>query len=198
VVPLELPNINETFIGDGMFKPGDKVICTDNHSCYELVLLRQYEVEKTFKDDFCSQRLKLVGIDGEWRDTRFQSQDISAKKMTLPTDPTERKEYPILTGCVRYFPAALAGVSLISKRGNDKHNPGEELHHARSKSMDHGDCIMRHLIDTQDLLALLERGGDTNGTLILEEVNQLTWRVLAYSQQLHEKFGVPMAPGAKS
>jgi hypothetical protein len=28
-------------------------------------------------------------------------------------------------------------------------------------------------------------------------VNQLAWRVLAYSQELHEKFGSPLAPGAK-
>lgn len=44
-------------------------------------------------------------------------------------------------------------LALISKEGNDKHNPGEPLHHARGKSMDHGDCLLRHLMDLQDHLA---------------------------------------------
>jgi hypothetical protein len=119
------------------------------------------------------------------------------KTMTLPTDSNERKEYPIFRGCLRYFPAALAGVSRISKMGNDKHNPGEELHHARGKSMDHGDCIIRHLIDVEDLVAALNRGDEVPLEAVLIEVNQMAWRVLAFSQELHERFGAPLAPGAK-
>jgi len=121
------------------------------------------------------------------------------KTMTLPTDSAERKTYPILSGCVRYFPAALAGVANISKQGNDKHNPGQPLHHARGKSTDHGDCILRHLIDVQDLLALYERDPtQVTHKMILTEVNQFAWRALAYSQELHEQLaGFPMAPGAK-
>lgn len=117
---------------------------------------------------------------------------------TLPTDSKERKDYPMLSGCLKYFPAALAGVAYISKLGNDKHNPGEPLHHARGKSTDQGDCIIRHLTDTEDLLAALSRG-DINVTkeMIINEANQLAWRALAYSQELHEKFGSPLAPGAK-
>lgn len=117
--------------------------------------------------------------------------------LTLPTDSAERKNYPMLSGCLKYFPAAIAGVAKVSKYGNDKHNPGEQLHHARGKSTDHGDCIIRHLTDTEDLLAALSRGQNVTHDQILHEVNQLTWRVLAYSQELHEKFGAPLAPGAK-
>lgn len=118
--------------------------------------------------------------------------------MTLPTDSKERKNYPLLRGCLRYFPAALAGVALTSKLGNDKHNPGEELHHARGKSTDHGDCVVRHLMDVQDLLAAYDRGdSNVNPQDILNEVNQLAWRALALSQELHENFaGAPLAPGA--
>lgn len=118
--------------------------------------------------------------------------------MTLPTDSKERKNFPVHTGCLRYFPAALAGVAKTSKRGNDKHNPGEELHHNRSKSMDHSDCIVRHLMDAEDLLAALDRG-DTNVTVedVLTEVSAIAWRALAYSQEIHEKFGAPLAPGAR-
>lgn len=120
------------------------------------------------------------------------------KTQTLPTNSAERKTYPILSGCLRYFPAALAGVANISKQGNDKHNPGQLLHHSRNKSNDHGDCILRHLMDIQDLLAAYERKNtEVTQEMILTEVNQFVWRSLAYSQDLYESFGYPMAPGAK-
>lgn len=124
--------------------------------------------------------------------------DINKQSLTLPIDSAERKDYPIFRGCLRYFPAALAGVARTSKLGNDKHNPGEEMHHARGKSSDQGDCIVRHLIDVEDLLAAYKRG-DTTITQqdILNEVNQMAWRALAFSQELHESFGSPLAPGAK-
>lgn len=120
--------------------------------------------------------------------------------MTLPTDSNERKNYPIFRGVLRYFPAAIAGVAKTSKLGNDKHNPGQELHHARSKSADHGDCIVRHLMDVQDLLAMDERGELTPKGVedLLTEASSMVWRALAYSQELHEKFGSPLAPGAKN
>jgi hypothetical protein len=123
-----------------------------------------------------------------------------ASQLTLPTDSAERKNYPLLRGVLRYFPAALAGVARISKLGNDKHNPGEDLHHARGKSTDHGDCIIRHLMDAQDLLAMDERSALTPKGVeeLLTEVSSLAWRALALSQELHEQYGkAPLAPGAK-
>lgn len=117
-------------------------------------------------------------------------------KMTLPTDSAARKEYPLLSGCLKYFPAALAGIAKISKLGNDKHNPGQPMHHARGKSTDHGDCILRHITDTEDLLAAYNRGEAVTPEQVLTEASQLAWRALAYSQELHEKFGAPLAPGA--
>jgi hypothetical protein len=141
-----------------------------------------------------------------WFDDRFElaytkpivDEHETSVIMTLPTNSNERKDYPLFRGCLRYFPAALAGVSRTSKLGNDKHNPGEDMHHARNKSSDQGDCIMRHLVDVEDLLTALNRG-DSKVTQqdILNEVNQMAWRALAFSQELHEKFGAPMAPGAK-
>lgn len=119
--------------------------------------------------------------------------------MTLPTDSAERKEYPLMSGCLNYFPAALAGVARISKMGNDKHNPGQPLHHNRGKSGDHGDCIIRHLTDVQDLLAKLDRNKGSVEIIrqVRDEVSCLAWRALALSQELHERFGAPLAPGAK-
>src|ERR1700733_10709749 len=119
--------------------------------------------------------------------------------MTLPTDSTERKDYALFSGCLRYFPAALAGVAKTSKLGNDKHNPGQEMHHARNKSGDHGDCVLRHLMDVDDLLAAYKRGDkNVSKVQIISEVSSMAWRALALSQELHEKFGSPLAPGAKN
>ncbi len=125
------------------------------------------------------------------------SLNIPMQALTLPTDSQARKGFPVYSGCLKYFPAALAGVAQVSKAGNDKHNPGETLHHARGKSMDHSDCVVRHLMDVEDLLASIERGAQVKSEQVLNEANQMVWRALAYSQELHERFGAPLAPGAK-
>lgn len=119
-------------------------------------------------------------------------------RFTLPLDSAVRKDIPLMRGCFNYFPSALAGVAKHSKVGNDKHNPGQELHHSRGKSSDHGDCILRHLMDIQDYLAAVERGSTFAPPIILAEVDALCWRALALSQELHEKLaGSPLAPAAK-
>jgi hypothetical protein len=104
----------------------------------------------------------------------------------LPTDSAERKDIPLARGCFDYFPAALAEVARLSLAGNIKHNPGEELHWARGKSMDHADCIARHQ---------MERGTiDTDG--FYHDV-KTAWRALAQLQELMEKNGAPLARGAR-
>lgn len=104
----------------------------------------------------------------------------------LPTDSAVRKGMPLARGCLDYFPAALAEVARLSKAGNDKHNPGEEMHHARGKSSDHADCIVRHLT---------ERGTiDTDG--FFHDV-KVAWRALANLQELLEQHGAPLARGAR-
>ena len=103
----------------------------------------------------------------------------------LPTDSAVRKEVPIARGVLDYFPAALAEVAKLSKIGNDKHNPGQDLHWSRGKSSDHADCIMRHLT---------ERGTvDTDG--LLHDV-KVAWRALAMLQEALEAAGAPKARGA--
>jgi hypothetical protein len=109
-------------------------------------------------------------------------------KATLPTDSNARKDIPLATGVLDYFPAALAAVARLSKIGNDKHNPGQPLHHARGKSSDHADTITRHMI---------ERGTrDTDGEW---HDTKVAWRALAQLQELLEKEeGAPLPRGARS
>jgi hypothetical protein len=93
------------------------------------------------------------------------------KQMILSTDSAERKNTPITSGVMDYFPLALVEVSKCSKAGNDQHNLGQALHWDKSKSTDHADCISRHLID---------RGSfDTDG---IRHSAKLAWRALALLQ----------------
>ena len=107
---------------------------------------------------------------------------------TLPTDTKQRKNLPLVRGVLDYFPAALAAVAGLSKAGNDKHNPGLELHWARGKSMDHADCIMRHLV---------ERGTIDPEDGISHSV-KVAWRALALLQEELEAQGAPLARGART
>ena len=92
------------------------------------------------------------------------------------------------SGVLDYFPAALAYVAKISKAGNDKHNPGQPLHHARGKSMDHADCIMRHLVDR----------GTVDPEDNLRHSGKIAWRALALLQEeLEREEGAPLARAAK-
>lgn len=90
---------------------------------------------------------------------------------SLPTERQARKEVPIASGVLDYFPDAIAAVAAVSFVGNQQHNPGQPLHWARGKSNDHPDCLMRHFV---------ERGSyDTDGMLHSAKV---AWRALAILQ----------------
>jgi Domain of unknown function (DUF5664) len=105
----------------------------------------------------------------------------------LPDDSAERKAIPLIGGLLDYFPDALAAVAIVSKHGNDKHNPGEAMHWARDKSNDHAECIARHLVD---------RGGfDAEG---VRHSASLAWRALAHLQvELERELGLPKSRGSQ-
>lgn len=96
--------------------------------------------------------------------------------MSLPTDAKARKAVPLYSGVVRYFPRALIAVAQCSYRGNEQHHPGTPLHWDRSKSQDHLDCLMRHMVD--DVLGVEI---DTDET---EHLTKCAWRALA-ALELH-------------
>lgn len=114
-------------------------------------------------------------------------------KRFMPADSAARKRVPLCSGLLDYFPDALANVAEVSFVGNEKHNPGQPLHHARGKSMDHADCIMRHLA---------ERGGFDivqigDKTYRVRHSAYLAWRALALLQEeLEVELGLELPRGA--
>jgi len=91
---------------------------------------------------------------------------------TLPTGGVERKQYPVASGVLDYFPDALVAVAHVSWQGNEQHNPGQPLHWARSKSADEADTMLRHF---------LERGSlDKDG---IRHTAKMAWRALALLQK---------------
>ena len=101
-------------------------------------------------------------------------------------DDGNRESYPLYDGLFAYFPAALCEVARWSMVGNDKHNPGEELHWSREKSTDHQNKILRHLLDYDQT--------EENGFI---EAVPLAWRALALLQTELEKKGWAEGRNAK-
>ncbi len=94
-----------------------------------------------------------------------------SKRWSSGMNAETRKKYPLVTGCLDYFPDALLMVSHISYLGNEQHNPGEPLHHSRGKSMDHADCLLRHMVERDNI----------------EHAAAVAWRALAMLQEMMEK-----------
>lgn len=90
---------------------------------------------------------------------------------SLPVGSKERKETPIYSGVLKYFPLALAEVARVSRAGNEQHNPGQPLHWAKGKSTDHADCLVRHLMEAGTM--------DTDGQ---RHTAKAAWRALALLQ----------------
>lgn len=102
----------------------------------------------------------------------YSRDEEPAPKTPLPTDRQARKDIPIATGFIDYFPDAIAAVAELSRVGNDQHNPGKPLFWDRTKSTDEADCLMRHFV---------ERGTiDTDG---VRHSAKVAWRALALLQK---------------
>lgn len=76
--------------------------------------------------------------------------------MILPEDDKARKDIPIYSGFIKYFPDAIVAVAKRSKEGNEQHNPGKELFWDRSKSGDELDSLNRHILE-QDWIGVAWR-----------------------------------------
>ena len=89
-----------------------------------------------------------------------------------------RKEYPVATGVLDYFPDAIMMVSRVSFIGNQQHNPDQPLHWDRSKSKDEADALLRHFIQRGTI--------DTDG---VRHSAKVAWRALALLQKEIEADG---------
>lgn len=157
-----------------MFKTGDKVVCVSVPARYSQITVGNvYEVLCIYENSINVENDE--GSNFYYEDelfTFFNEDKVKPKtKMLLPADSKERKQIPITSGVLDYFPLAIAEVSKCSKAGNDQHHPGKALHWDKSKSTDHADCIARHLIDRDSY--------DTDG---IRHSVKLAWRALAYLQ----------------
>ncbi len=84
----------------------------------------------------------------------------------------ERKERPIISGVLDYFPDAIMEVAYCSFKSGQQHHPGKPMHWEKDKSTDDINCLGRHL---------LRRGTiDTDG---VRHSAKLAWRALALLQR---------------
>lgn len=115
----------------------------------------------------------------EWRNDTATMKDTLLDGMTNE----QRKEYPLGEGLLNYFRDALLRVSHTSYVGNQQHNPGQPLHWARGKSTDQLDCILRHLICSDEE----------------EHLASAAWRALALLQIfLEKKYNIQPPANARS
>lgn len=92
--------------------------------------------------------------------------------MDMGLSHTERKQRPLYSGVLKYFPDALMEVAHCSWVGNEQHNPGQMLHWAKEKSTDEHDALMRHLLEAGTR--------DTDG---VRHSAKAAWRALAALQR---------------
>jgi hypothetical protein len=90
----------------------------------------------------------------------------------LPSDAKLRKDIPLYSGLVKYFPDALIEVARVSMIGGQQHHPGQPLHWDRSKSTDEHDALLRHLFEAGKV--------DSDGML---HSAKLAWRSLSALQR---------------
>ena len=149
-------------------------------------ITRQDEWSKPMKEFFDLRSLSGTKGNSPLPLVEIYAPPPEPRKRVLETDSAGRKEYPMARGLLDYFPDALAEVAKVSFLGNQKHNPGQEMHHARGKSNDHADCILRHLAG---------RGGWDGAS---RESAQLAWRALALLQEeLERDLNLPLPRGAR-
>lgn len=99
-----------------------------------------------------------------------------------PIDKAQlRKNTPVFSGCVAYFPLALKEIAKASVKGQAQHNPDKPLAWDRSKSGDELDAMMRHLIDHANGEAFDDDG--------VRHIVKCGWRILAFIQKTMENEG---------
>ena len=118
---------------------------------------------KMSKDDLGLNKEKHVTLTGGLFPTGARSMDVK---------PNIRKEKPVFTGVLKYFPDAILEVAKCSYIGQKQHNPNKPLSWDRNKSGDELDALARHLLGAGEI--------DTDG---IKHSAKVAWRALANLQK---------------
>ena len=113
--------------------------------------------------------------DIELSDCEIVKNIADAKTRNVKTELSEaqaRKETPVFTGVLNYFPDAIRAVAQASFAGQQQHNPDKPLAWDRSKSGDELDALTRHLLEAGTI--------DTDG---VRHSTKVAWRALANLQK---------------
>lgn len=105
------------------------------------------------------------------------SENYSPLLAPVVGSPEWRKQRPLHSGVLMYFPDALMEVAFCSWIGNQQHNPGQPLHWNRAKSTDELDALTRHLAQAGTF--------DSDG---VRHSAKIAWRALANLQKEIEAF----------
>jgi len=133
-------------------------------SKYEEIMRAESEAEELEKNLYYRYMYNGDPVCDLLEDPPFAQQETKAQK---------RKQMPVYSGVLKYFPDALKEVSKASQAGNNQHHPDKPLHWDKTKSFDNEDALVRHLIDhSKDPM-------DDDGVLHLTKV---AWRALASLQ----------------
>jgi hypothetical protein len=122
----------------------------------------------TFTGDYLDEAI-------EYNQQRGQDIDSGGQEGIEFTDtPIEftRKQTPVYSGVLNYFPDAIREVARCSYAGNEQHNPNTPLHWDRSKSGDELDALTRHLLEAGTI--------DSDG---IRHSAKVAWRALANLQK---------------
>ena len=111
----------------------------------------------------CNEEKEPIGLTYDMIIEKYLDNPPFAQQIT-------RKDMPVFSGVLKYFPDALKEVSRCSKAGNDQHHAEKPLHWDMSKSKDEYDAMIRHLLDHE------ENPVDDDGILHLTKT---CWRALA-------------------
>jgi hypothetical protein len=168
-----------------MFQPDDVISLHRDDALPLLSVGLEFEfIDQSVSGDW--RRYKIVGCPVrrddaaafvKWEgDPDYIKHLIHEPPAALTTNALARKNTPVFSGCLRYFPRALAAVAALSQIGNEQHNPGTPLHWDRSKSGDELDALTRHLFE----VGSRDRDGVLHDT-------KVAWRALANLEKVLEK-----------
>ena len=107
---------------------------------------------------------------------KFTEEDTPIELQSNQRVEFTRKQTPIFTGVLNYFPDAIREVARCSYVGQQQHNPDKPLAWDRSKSGDELDALSRHLLEAGTI--------DTDG---IRHSAKVAWRALANLQKEIEK-----------